>query len=60
MGAILDVSADNGVDRDSMDENHAVVPQHYAFFVDDTSFDARQRVAVDAHRRVLFFETRRG
>lgn len=34
------VTTDNGVNLDYMDVGHAVVPQHYAFLVDDTSFDA--------------------
>lgn len=39
------VTTDNGVNLDYMDVNHAVVPQHYAFLVDDASFDAlRERL----------------
>ncbi|KAA9354275.1 VOC family protein [Ochrobactrum quorumnocens] len=34
------VVTDNGVNLDYIDVEHAVVPQHYAFLVDDTSFGA--------------------
>lgn len=34
------VTTDNGVNLDYMDVKHEVVPQHYAFLVDDTNFDA--------------------
>ncbi len=34
------VTTDNGVNLDYMDVGHAIVPQHYALLVDDTSFDA--------------------
>lgn len=34
------VTTDNGVNLDYMDVRHAVLAQHYAFLVDDASFDA--------------------
>lgn len=34
------VTTDNGVNLDYMDVKHAIVPQHYAFLVDEANFDA--------------------
>ena len=34
------VTTDNGVNLDYMNVDYTVVPQHYAFLVDDGSFDA--------------------
>jgi catechol 2,3-dioxygenase-like lactoylglutathione lyase family enzyme len=34
------VTTDNGVNLDYMNVEHDVIPQHYAFLVDDDSFDA--------------------
>lgn len=34
------VTTDNGVNLDYMNVEHEIVPQHYAFLVDDNSFDA--------------------
>ncbi len=33
------VATDNGANLDYMDVEHAVVPQHYAFLVDEAGFD---------------------
>ncbi|WP_343314165.1 VOC family protein [Brucella sp. BE17] len=34
------VTTDNGANLDYMEVKNAIVPQHYAFLIDDTNFDA--------------------